>query len=124
MGCVFGYRYEAMQQQLKFGRCVSRPANELKRLEQRITDLEKDAFALGYPPVINAKRKCIGIGQQIPSATAMIESMLDEEPMYRFLSAVAHGRPWAIVNLGFKRTNRDRRSTKTVADTSFQHVEK
>ena len=38
----------------------------------------------------------------MPSATEMIKSMLDEEAMYRLLSAVAHGHSWAIIQLGFK----------------------
>ena len=32
----------------------------------------------------------------MPSATEVIKLMLDEEVMYRILSAVAHGHNWAI----------------------------
>ena len=38
----------------------------------------------------------------MPSATEVISLMLDEEEMYRLLSAVTHGHDWAIRGLGFR----------------------
>ena len=102
VGRVFAMRYEGLDQQLKFGRAVSLLATELDSLADRINDVEKIALGLGYPPVLSPKGKRIGIGQTMPSAAEMIKSMLDEEAMYRLLSAVAHGHSWAIIQLGFE----------------------
>ena len=53
------------------------------------------------PPIVNKKGKRLGIGQKMPSATEVVKLMLDEEEMYRLLSAVTHGHDWAIRGLGF-----------------------
>lgn len=38
----------------------------------------------------------------MPNATEMIRDVLNDEWLYRLLSAVAHGHHWAIVQLGFQ----------------------
>lgn len=102
VGRVFALRYEGMEQQLKFGRVAKKPESELKSLEDRIDQVEKDALGLGFPLVQDRKKRRIGIAQRMPSATDMIKMMLNEEEAYRMLSAVAHGHNWAILKLGFK----------------------
>ena len=99
---VFALSYEGMEQQLTFGRAAKRPESDLKSLEDRIDQVEKDALALGFSQVQNKNGKRIGIAQRMPSTTEMIKMMLDEEEAYRMLSAVAHGHTWAIRQLGFK----------------------
>jgi len=37
----------------------------------------------------------------MPSATDVIRDMLKMEPIYRLLSAVAHGHHWAIIHLSY-----------------------
>lgn len=102
---TFAHRYEGLEQQLRFGRVASVQPTELDALEQRIDEVEKNAIALGYPRIQNFKGKRMGIGQRMPGATEIIKLMLDEEKMYRLLSAIAHGHSWAIMQLGFKPVN-------------------
>jgi hypothetical protein len=102
---AFAHRYEGLEQQLKYGRVVLVQPTELDALEQRIDAVEQTAIALGYPRIHNSKGKRMGIGQRMPGATEIIKLVLDEEEMYRLLSAVAHGHSWAIMQLGFKPVN-------------------
>ena len=102
VGRVFALRYEGLDQRVKFGWAVGRHKNELKELQDRINDVEQIALKLGYLPIKDRKGKRIGIAQQMPGTTEVIKEMLDEEAMYRLLSAVAHGHSWAIIQLGFK----------------------
>ena len=102
VGRVFAYRYEGLEQQLKFGRAIDRSSAEIKAEEDRIDRIEQDVLKLGYPLVLNKKGKRNGLCQQMPSATDMIDTVLDEGITYRILSAVVHGHHWAINQLGYK----------------------
>lgn len=102
VGRVFALRFEGLEQQLKFGRVAGVSNSELEAAEKRIDDVEQIAINLDYPRVVNSRDKRIGIGQKMPSATEVIRVMLDEEAMYRLLSAVAHGHFWAIRELSYK----------------------
>lgn len=102
VGRGFALRYEGLEQQLKFGRAAGFGASELESAKDHIDDVERDALSQGYPRLVDSKRRRTGIGQQMPSATEVIKLMLDEEAMYRLLSAVAHGHSWAITRFGFK----------------------
>lgn len=102
---VFAMRYEGMEQQLKYGRCIKRPESDMQELAVRIDDVEQIAIDLGYARVLNSRGQRTGIGERMPNATELIRSELDEEDMYRLLSAVAHGHSWAIMQLGFKPTS-------------------
>jgi hypothetical protein len=99
---VYAIRFEAIDQQLKFGRCISVNATEIQKLETRTIDLENEAVGLGYQPIRNKKNAIIGIGTPMPGATDMIRDVLNDEWMYRLLSGVAHGHHWAIIQLGFQ----------------------
>ena len=101
VGRVYALRYEGMEQQLKFLRATGGSDEGLQNLKKRLDEVESDALMLGYPSIVDKKRKRIGIGQKMPSATEVINQMLDEEEMYRLLSAVTHGHDWAIRGLGF-----------------------
>ena len=102
VGRVFAIRHEGMEQQLKCIRADGGDDNDLQPTMKRIEKVEQDALELGYSPIVNAKGRRVGIGQKMPSATEVIKLMLDEEVMYRILSAVAHGHNWAIRWLSFK----------------------
>jgi hypothetical protein len=106
VGRVFALRYEGMEQQLKFGRATNQPPAEIASLEARIDEVERDALALGFTPVVNRNHDRIGIAQSMPNATEMIKRMLDEEIMYRMLSGVAHGHHWAINQLSYQPSKR------------------
>lgn len=101
VGRTFALRYEGMQSELTFTRAVARSKTDTKKLEDRIDAVEQKAIGLGFPRIEDRNQKRIGIGQRMPSATAMIKAMLDEEKSYRLLSAVAHGHSWAIRGLNY-----------------------
>ena len=63
---------------------------EIQGTKDRIDEVEQDALETGYAPIA-----------KMPSATDVIKQMLDEEEMYRLLSAVTHGHNWAIRGLVF-----------------------
>lgn len=92
---VFALRYEGMEQYKKLGRAMKAPEAEIAAQEARIDAVENDAKALGFARVENSKKKRIGIGEQMPTATDLIRDVLGEEKMYRMLSGVAHGHHWA-----------------------------
>jgi hypothetical protein len=104
VGRTFALRYEGLDQQLKLGPVAGRSESELKKQRDHIDKVEQHALNLGYTRMVDSKGKRTGIGQRMPSATEVIKSMLDEEAMYRLLSAVAHGHQWAILGLGFEPT--------------------
>ena len=102
VGREFAIRYEGIKQQLKLIQAAGGNDSDLQSTKKRIDDVEHDALKLGYPPIVNKKGKRFGIGQEMPAATEVIKLMLDEEVMYRLLSAVAHGHGWTIRSLSFK----------------------
>lgn len=122
IGRVYALRYDGMQQQVKFGRAAGIAPNEVISLEDRINAVEQEAIALGYPPVVDKKNRRIGIAQQVPNATDMIESILGEGIAYRLLSGVAHGHSWAIIGLGFKPAGEDK-SIGGVTAKSYQKTD-
>ena len=99
---VFAIRHEGIEQYLKYVRVTGGSDECLQSIKKRHGDVERDALKLGYPRIVDKKRKRVGIGQKMPSATEVINQMLDEEEMYRLLSAVTHGHDWAIRGLGFR----------------------
>lgn len=102
VGRTFALRYEGIDQHLKLARILNKPEHEIKTGQDRIDEVEKTAIGLGFAPLLDKKGHRIGIGQKMPSATDMIESMLNEGIAYRLLSGVAHGHSWAIIQLGFQ----------------------
>jgi len=113
VGRAFAMRYEGLSQQLKFGRCIGQPPAELERIKKHIIEVENIAIGLGYPRLQNKKGFRDGIGERMPLATDLIGSELDEESMYRLLSAVAHGHSWAISQIGFKPISASAAGVKT-----------
>lgn len=99
---TFARRYEELEQQLKFCRVAALPQSELDLIGQRTDEVERVAMSLGYPRIENPKGKRTGIAQRMPGATEIIGRVLDEEKMYRLLSAINHGHSWAMIALGYK----------------------
>ena len=102
IGRVFAIRHEGIEQELKFVRAIGGSGENLQsieKIEKRSDEVEQVALNLGYPPIVNNKGKRLGIGQKMPSATEVVKLMLDEEEIYRLLSAVTHGHDWAIRGL-------------------------
>lgn len=94
------FRFEGLRQQSKFSNSIGEVSN--KKIDTRIANVEQEAQNLGYDPVRNKLGKRIGIGQQMPSTTDLIGSVLNEESSYRLLSALAHAHPWALQQVSFK----------------------
>lgn len=98
----FALRYEGLDQAVKFVRVAGNQADVDERIK-RIDEVEKDALNLGYSRVLDKQgKKRIGIGQLMPSATALVKEVLDKEFEYRLYSAVAHGHQWALIHLGLR----------------------
>jgi len=107
IGRIFALRYEGLIQEQKLIRATIGSGSNVATLEQSkvgIDNLEQTAISLGYKPVRNINGERIGIGQKMPKATDVIKLMLDDEALYKLLSAVAHGHSWAILNLSFRDT--------------------
>ena len=93
----YAYRYEGQQQQGRIGGGAYR-----SKTNQRVDDLERDALSLGFVRVENKDHERIGIAMIWPGITSLVASVLDEEHMYRLLSAVAHCHHWAVHQIGFR----------------------
>ena len=104
---VFAIRFDAIDQQLKFGRSISVKPQEIQSLETQLRKIEREAIALGYPQLRSRKNAIIGVGVRMPGATDLIRDVLNDEWLYRMLSGVAHGHHWAIVQLGFRNASQD-----------------
>ena len=104
-GRAYAHRYEGLEQQIKFLRSTTVAAAEVKKVEDRLEEVVRDAAAHGFAPVLDVKGRRIGVGQKMSGATDIIKTVLDEEMAYRLLSAVAHHHNWAILQLGFKRSS-------------------
>jgi hypothetical protein len=101
---TFAYRYEGLEQQIKFANAAALDASEIAKARNQMDKLESDAQSLGFLVLRDRNGKRIGVAIPMPSATELIGKVLDHEKMYRILSAVAHGHSWAITQLGFKQS--------------------
>lgn len=100
VGRSFSFRYEGLDQQAKLARAIGSQeflAATLKRIEV----VENKAVSLGFERVLDKKGKRIGIGQVMPTITALAGQVLGEEKTYRLLSSVTHAHPWALQQVGF-----------------------
>jgi hypothetical protein len=98
-----GLRFEELTEQRKCLRSANSP--DADKVLRRIADLISRAELLGYSPIVDRKGRKIGAGIKMPPMTELIRSVLDEEVMYRLLSAVAHAHFWAIHQLSFQRVS-------------------
>lgn len=79
----------------------------MNMMATRIDDVENLANNLGFPRVLNRKGKRIGIGQEMPSVTILVQSELNEESLYRLLSAMVHDYLWALQQKSYHQVNND-----------------
>jgi hypothetical protein len=92
------FRYEGILQQQKWARAAG---EDPTKAQSRLDNVAAVANSLGYPSIHDPRGQRCGAGMRMPSVTDLIRDVLDEEPLYRLLSAVAHGHHWAIHQLGF-----------------------
>ena len=97
----FAFRYEGLNQQIKYGRSIGNK-NEIDKVLSRVDEVEKQALDLGYDPVLDKNGKRIGIAMKMPSITTLVHDVLKEEGSYRFLSSIAHAHPWALQQISFQ----------------------
>lgn len=102
VGRSFALRYEGLNQQAKWARASGR---DPKLAYDRIDMVEEIATNLGFEQVRDRNGRRTGIAQRMPAATELIRDMLDEEALYRLLSAIAHGHHWAIQQASFEITS-------------------
>jgi hypothetical protein len=96
------FRYEGLDQQFKFLQAIGNNSMASSVLD-RITRAEGVALELGFPKLVDKKGKRIGIGLPMPSSTEIIKTTLNEEGVYRILSAAIHGHLWALQQLSYRR---------------------
>lgn len=91
-------RYEGIVQQLKWAKAAGEDPTKAQRRLEKVVAL---ANTLGYAPINDRRGRHFSAGQHMPSVTDLVGGMLQEEALYRLLSAVAHGHHWAIHQLSF-----------------------
>lgn len=91
-------RYEGLLQQQKWARAAG---EDPSKASSRLDEVAKVAESLGYQPINDSRGQPSGAGMRMPSVTEVIRDVLDQEQLYRLLSAVAHGHHWAIHQLSF-----------------------
>jgi hypothetical protein len=96
----FAFRFEGLDQQRKWMRIAHE--SEVDKVTARIDAVEQIALNLGYERIVDRNGRRIGLGQAMPTVTEIIRDAFDEEVTYRVLSAIAHGHPWALAQLGFQ----------------------
>ncbi len=94
------FRYEGMEQQVKWTRAAGHDPSIAKA---RLDDVEQAANELGFSAVVDGRKRRRGAAESMPSVTEIIKTVLDEEALYRLLSAVAHGHTWAVQQFSFAR---------------------
>jgi hypothetical protein len=118
---VFAHRYEGLTQKVSLTRAIDDQSGEVAKFESDIDAVEKDAIEIGYSPILSKKSKRIGIAMKTPDASSLIDDVLGEKPLYKYLSAIAHGHFWAINHLGYKSHSATYRLN---GDVSLQTIEK
>ena len=101
IGRSFACRYEGLSQQLSLAGATGGEL-ERKKIEERMDDVEAKALALGYPPVATRRGRRDGIARRMPRITELVGDVMSEEPLYRILSAMAHGHSFAVMQLAFR----------------------
>jgi len=87
---------------------ISKGLLDPKKVVARINYVEHTALELGMGNVENKKgRKQFVFKMEMPTNTEIIADILNKEQEYRLLSAMVHGRNWAIQSLGFEVTKKD-----------------
>ena len=101
IGRLLAIRYKEADQFMKNLRSGDPYHADIQTIKDRIRRGERDARKMGYCRVKNKRGRRIGLGQKMPSATALIESTIKKERLYRLFSAAAHGHFGVLRDLGF-----------------------
>ncbi len=113
--------HKGLLDELKLAK-ISKGLLEPKKVVARINYVEHTALELGMGGVENKKgRKQFVFKMEMPTNTEIITSVLNKEQEYRLLSAMVHGRNWAIQSLGFEIMKNDQMIFKGVKGV---HAEK
>ncbi|MXY13115.1 MAG: hypothetical protein F4Y46_03685 [Chloroflexi bacterium] len=90
---TFALRFEDIQQERKFAVACGQSGD---KQEQRIAQVARSAAEIGFKPLTGKAGKTVAIGVHKPSPTELIQTQLGEEFWFRFLSAISHGKTWAL----------------------------
>ena len=120
----FAVHYEGLEQQVTFARTAGFSVADIDGQKLRIDFVERDAQALGFKRIDDRNGKRIGIAELMPSATELIKIALDEEKMYRTLSAVAQGHIGRFGNCASEPDDEEIGTTKTKAFKKQVSVDK
>lgn len=94
--------HKGLVDELKLAK-ISKGLLEPKKAIARINYVEHVALELGMGNVENKKgRKQFVFKKEMPTNTEIVTDILNKEQEYRLLSAMVHGRNWAIQSLGFE----------------------
>lgn len=98
-------RCDGQHQQMSLSK-VTNPTVNLKKSETRLDKIIKEAAAAGYPEVRvksgKKKGRLMGVGEQMPRTTELIESVLGKGAIYKIMCSMVHAAPWALQQLGFQ----------------------
>lgn len=106
---TFAVQFAGMSQDLKFTRAMNQPKQVQDKIKRKIAKVELNALDLGFPKLRDRRKKkrIVGIGVKMPTATDMVKEVLDEEAAYRIFSAVSHGQAGTIRQLSFAPVSRN-----------------
>jgi hypothetical protein len=94
--------HKGLVDELKLAK-ISKGLLDPKKVIARINYVEHIALELGMGSIENKKgRKQFVFKIEMPTNTEIITDILNKEQEYRLLSAMVHGRNWAIQSLGFE----------------------
>lgn len=99
--------HKGLVDELKFAK-ISKGLLDPKKVVARINYVEHIALELEMGNIENKKgRKQFVFKMEMPTNTEIIGTVLNREQEYRLLSAMVHGRNWAIQSLGFEIIQKD-----------------
>lgn len=105
VGRMLAHQRKGLEEQRKI---LAAAKKDVSAVNKRITQVEDNAFSLGYRAIGKDGRD--RIIHEMPVATTSVAATLDQEVMFRLLSAVAHGHSFAIDKLSYRRIPDARKS--------------
>jgi hypothetical protein len=95
--------FSTLQEQRKSAHALEE-TQKVQSIDIEIEKFENIAIELGYLPVKNKKGRRIGIGQEKPKITDLVQQQFNFSDVYRMLSGVAHSDSSVVSQLGFIQT--------------------
>jgi len=112
--------HKGLVDELKLAK-ISKELLDPKKVIARINYVEHTALELGMGSVENKKgRKKIVFKMEMPTNTEIVSNILNKEQEYRLLSAMVHGRNWAIQSLGFEIVKKDQMIFRGIKGGHFE----